>query len=192
VVAQAPSITFKKPIGSITISGHKFLGCPIPCGVLLTRLEHINTLCKDVEVIGSRDTTISGSRSGHAPIFLWYALQKRGIIGLQNEVHKCMMNARYLHGKLRDAGIGTMLNEYSNTVVFEKPLDFEFIRKWNLAYQGNIAHVVVMQHVTIEMLDSFVDEFTQKRAIWFQYGLKKPICLANEIGAENCTCTFHN
>jgi len=192
VVAQAPSITFKKPIGSITISGHKFLGCPTPCGVLLTRLEHINTLCKDVEVIGSRDTTISGSRSGHAPIFLWYALQKRGIIGLQNEVHKCMMNARYLQGKLRDAGIGAMLNEFSNTVVFEKPLDIEFIRKWNLAYQGNIAHVVVMQHVTIEMLDSFVDEFTKKRAIWFQYGLRKPICLADEIGAENCTCTLHN
>ncbi|PNX86570.1 histidine decarboxylase-like protein, partial [Trifolium pratense] len=154
LIKQAPVITFEKPIGSITISGHKFLGCPTPCGVLLTRLEHTNTFSKDIEVIGSRDATISGSRSGHAPIF-----------------------------------ICTMLNEFSNTVVFEKPLDCEFIRKWNLAYQGNIAHVVVMQHVTIEMLDSFVDEFTQKRAIW--YGLRKPICLANEIGAENCACMLH-
>ncbi|KAK2457947.1 serine decarboxylase [Trifolium repens] len=189
LIKQAPMISFKKPIGSITISGHKFLGCPTPCGVLLTRLEHTNTFSKDIEVIGSRDATISGSRSGHAPIFIWYALQKRGLIGLKNEVQKCLMNARYLKDKLCDVGISTMLNEFSNTVVFEKPLDCEFIRRWNLAYQGNIAHVVVMQHVTIEMLNSFVDEFSQKQKIW--YGLRKPICIANEIGAENCACMLH-
>jgi histidine decarboxylase len=147
------------------------LGCPTP-GVLLTRLEHTNTFSKDIEeVIGSRDATISGSRSGHAPIFIWYALQKRGLIGLKNEVQKCLMNARYLKDKLCDVAISTMLNEFSNTVVFEKPLDCEFCRRWNLAYQENIAHVVVMQHVTIEMLDSFVDEFTQKQKNW--YGLRK-------------------
>ncbi|KAK2404411.1 serine decarboxylase [Trifolium repens] len=81
------------------------------------------------------------------------------------------MNARYLKDKLCDVAISTMLNEFSNTVVFEKPLDCEFCRRWNLAYQENIAHVVVMQHVTIEMLDSFVDEFTQKQKNW--YGLRK-------------------
>jgi histidine decarboxylase len=111
------------------------LGCPTP-GVLLTRLEHTNTFSKDIEeVIGSRDATISGSRSGHAPIFIWYALQKRGLIGLKNEVQKCLMNARYLKDKLCDVAISTMLNEFSNTVVFEKPLDCEFCRRWNLAYQ---------------------------------------------------------
>lgn len=181
---QAPRITFKKSIGSITISGHKFLGCPIPCGVLLTRLEHTNTLSKDIEVIASRDATITGSRSGHASIFIWYALQKKGLLGLENEVHKCIMNACYLKRKLCDAGICTMLNEYSNTVVFEKPLDCEFIRKWNLAYEGDISHVVVMQHVTIQMLDSFVDEFIKTR-------LRKPLCLADKIGAENCACILH-
>jgi hypothetical protein len=35
----------------------------------------------------------------------------------------------------------------------------------------------------------FIDEFTQKRAIW--YGLRKPMCIANEIGAENCACMLH-
>ncbi|XP_061342027.1 serine decarboxylase 1-like [Gastrolobium bilobum] len=189
---QAPRTTFKKPIGSITISGHKFLGCPIPCGVVMTRLEHTNVLFRDVEVIASRDATITGSRSGHAPIFIWYALKKRGLLGLQNEVQKCMMNARYLVDQLRDAGIGTMLNEFSSTVVFERPLDDDFARKWNLACNGNIAHVVVMQHVTIEMLDSFVSEFIQKRSIWFQDGLRKPLCLADDIGAGNCSCILHN
>ncbi|KAJ1388445.1 Pyridoxal-phosphate binding site [Sesbania bispinosa] len=143
---QAPRITFKKPIGSVTVSGHKFLGCPIPCGIVITRLKYINALSKDIEIIASRDATITGSRSGHAPIFFWYAIKKRGLIGLKNEVQKCIMNARYLHDRLRDAGVGTMLNEFSNTVVFEKPLDDDFTRRWNLACKGNITHVVVMQH----------------------------------------------
>ena len=78
--SQTLRITFKKPIGSVTVSGHKFLGCPIPCGIAITRLEYINALSKNVEIIASRDATITGSRCGHAPIFLWYALKKRGLI----------------------------------------------------------------------------------------------------------------
>ncbi|KAJ1388446.1 Pyridoxal-phosphate binding site [Sesbania bispinosa] len=176
---QAPMITFKKSIGSITVSGHKFLGCPIPCGIVITRLKYINVLSRDIEIIASRDATITGSRSGHAPIFLWYALKKRGLIGLKNEVQKCIMNARYLHDRLRDAGVGTMLNEFSNIVVFEKPLDDDFTRRWNLACKGNITHVVVMQHVNIEMLDSFVSEFLQKRSIWLKDGRSQSLSETN-------------
>ncbi|QHO36509.1 serine decarboxylase [Arachis hypogaea] len=189
----ASKISFKKAIGSITISGHKFLGCPIPCGVVITRLEHMKALSRDVvEVIASRDATVTGSRSGHAPIFLWYSLQKKGIIGIEKEVERCIMNARYLRDQLGSAGIGAMLNELSCTVVFERPLDDEFVSRWSLACNGNIAHVVVMQHVTLSMLDSFVSEFLQNRVIWFRDGLRKPLCIANDVGAIHCTCPLHN
>ncbi|RYQ93109.1 hypothetical protein HN51_056347 [Arachis hypogaea] len=187
-----PKITFKKPIGSITISGHKFLGCPIPCGVVIARLNYINALSRDIGYIASRDATITGSRSGHAPIFLWYNLQKKGIMGIKNEVENCIRNARYLKDQLGDAGIGAMLNEFSNTVVFEKPLDDEFVSRWSLACNGNIAHVVVMQHVTIQMLDSFVAELVHNRSIWFQQdGIRKSLCIADDVGAVNCSCALH-
>ncbi|RZB88616.1 Serine decarboxylase 1 [Glycine soja] len=190
-VEQAPRITFEKPIGSVAISGHKFLGCPIPCGIVITRLRYINALSRDVEYIGSRDVTITGSRCGHAPIFLWYAIKRKGLIGLQNEVRKCIMNAHYLQSRLRNAGIGAMLNRFSSTVVFKRPLDEEFTRRWNLACKGNIAHVVVMQHVTIEMLDSFVAEFLQKRSIWFEDEQFQHVCIAKDIGSGNCGCSMH-
>ncbi|XP_057415005.1 serine decarboxylase 1-like [Lotus japonicus] len=189
---QAPRINFKKPIGSISISGHKFLGCPIPCGVILTRSEHVNALARDVEYIESRDVTITGSRCGLAPIFLWYALQERGLIGLKREAQMCITNARYLLDKLHGNSIGAMRNEFSNTVVFERPQDDDFVRKWNLSCEGNVAHVVVMQHVTTEMLDSFVSELVNKRSVWFQDGLRKSPCIANNIGDKNCACTSHN
>ncbi|XP_057731596.1 serine decarboxylase-like [Arachis stenosperma] len=183
---RAPKITFQKSIGSVTVSGHKFLGCPIPCGVVITRLKYINNaLSKDVEIIGSRDATITGSRCGHAPIFLWYCLKSKGLKGLKKDVEKCIMNASYLHGRLRGAGIGAMLNEFSNIVVFERPqLNDDFIRRWSLACQGKIAHVVVMQHVTTKMLDSFVSEFLQKR---FQAQ-----CIADHVGSSNCSCSMHD
>jgi histidine decarboxylase len=45
-----------------------------------------------------------------------------------------------------------MLNELSNTVVFERPADEEFVRKWQLACEGPIAHAVVMPNVTPDIL----------------------------------------
>ena len=188
---QAPKVTFKKPIGSVSVSGHKFVECPMPCSVQITRLEHINALSRDVEYLASRDATIMGSRNGHAPIFLWYTLNQKGYRGFQKEVQKCLRNAHYLKDCLISAGIGAMLNELSSTVVFERPQDEEFIRKWQLACQGNIAHVVVMPNITIYKLDDFLNELVQKRAAWFQDGKLQPPCIASDVGKENCLCALH-
>ncbi|CAI9781787.1 unnamed protein product [Fraxinus pennsylvanica] len=192
VDALAPKVTFKKPIGSVSVSGHKFVGCPMPCGVQITRLEHINALSRNVEYLASRDATMMGSRNGHAPIFLWYTLNKKGYRWFQKEVQKCLQNAHYLKDRLRDAGIGAMLNELSSTVVLERPLDEEFIRKWQLACQGNIAHVVVMPNVTVEKLDKFLNELITRRATWYgDDGKHQSPCVASNIGKENCLCFLH-
>ncbi|KAK4751957.1 hypothetical protein SAY87_020755 [Trapa incisa] len=187
-VKRAPKVSFKKPIGSVSVSGHKFVGCPMPCGVQITRLEHINALSRNVEYLASRDATIMGSRNGHAPIFLWYTLNKKGYKGFQKEVQKCLRNAHYLKDRLRRAGISAMLNELSSTVVFERPLDQEFVRRWQLACEGNIAHVVVMPNVTMEKLDVFLSELMEKRSVWYGEGRGDPPCVAGEIGHENCCC----
>lgn len=188
-VKRAPKVTFKKPIGSVSVSGHKFVGCPVPCGVQITRLKHINVLSSNVEYLASRDATIMGSRNGHAPIYLWYTLNRKGYKGFQEEVQKCLKNAHYLKDQLRAAGIGAMLNELSSTVVFERPKDDEFVRRWQLACEGNIAHVVVMPNVTVDKLDSFLAELTEKRSSWFPDG--EAPCLAVDVGEENCFCAAH-
>ena len=71
-------MSFKKPIGSVSVSGNKFVGCPMPFGLQITMIEHINSLSRDVEYLASRDATIMGSHNGHAPIFLWYTLNRKG------------------------------------------------------------------------------------------------------------------
>lgn len=42
-------ISFSKPIGSVCVSGHKFLGTPQPCGVTMTRMRHAMKLSTDIE-----------------------------------------------------------------------------------------------------------------------------------------------
>ncbi|GJV81325.1 serine decarboxylase-like protein [Tanacetum coccineum] len=137
-IVGSPKLSFKKPIGSVSVSGHKFIGCPMPCGVQITRLKHINALSRNVEYLASTDATFMGSRNGQAPLFLWYALSRKGYRGFQKEVHNCLRNAHYLKGRLTEAGIGAMLNELSSTVTSPK-IDSAFkLEPYTLAYYGKI------------------------------------------------------
>ena len=68
-----------------------------------------------------------------------------------------------LQAMLQRAGIRTMLNELSSTVVFERPSEEAFIRKWQLACEGDIAHVVVMPNITIDKMETFVQALIESR-----------------------------
>jgi histidine decarboxylase len=85
-VEWAPEISFKKPIDSIAVSGHKMLGCPMPCGIALTRKEHVEKVEQRIDYLNSVDTTIMGSRNGQAALYLWYSLRKKGISGIKRDV----------------------------------------------------------------------------------------------------------
>ena len=170
-------VTFKKPIGSVSVSGHKFVGAPVPCGVVITRFKYVMALSTDVEYLNSRDATIMGSRNGHAPIYLWYTLTRKGYEGMRRDVEMCMRNAETLKQMLETAGIKSMLNQLSNTVVFERPKEETFVRKWQLACEGDIAHVVVMPNVGIAKLEEFVQDYVQSRA-------RVSIAAAMQVAAE--------
>ena len=69
-----------------------------------------------------------------------------------------MRNALLLKSMLERARVPVMLNPLSNTVVFERPRDPAFIKKWQLACQGDVAHVVVMPNINPDKLETFVME----------------------------------
>mmetsp|Transcript_27038 Transcript_27038/g.50550 ORF Transcript_27038/g.50550 Transcript_27038/m.50550 type:complete len:425 (-) Transcript_27038:164-1438(-) len=160
---EGPSISFTKPIGSISVSGHKFIGAPVPCGVVMTRKSYIMNLSSDIEYLNSKDATIMGSRNGHAALYLWYAISMKGVSGLQKDVLLCVKNSNYLKDLLVEAGVKCMLNDLSCTVVFERPTNQAFIRKWQLACERDVAHVVVMPNVSQEKLKTFVEDLVASR-----------------------------
>ena len=72
-----------------------------------------------------------------------------------------METARYLLDKLTDAGFTCRINDLSSTVVLERPLDDALVKRWQLACEEDIAHVVVMPNVTRPKIDRFVDELIE-------------------------------
>ena len=74
-----------------------------------------------------------------------------------------------------------MLNELSNTVVFERPKEEAFVRKWQLACQGDIAHVVVMPNVTLDKIEEFVTDLVASRARAVTSNIQVPLHRAIKI-----------
>ena len=72
-----------------------------------------------------------------------------------------METARYLRQKLTDAGFSCRVNDLSATVVLERPMDDKLVKRWQLACEEDIAHVVVMPNVTRYKIDKFVEELVE-------------------------------
>lgn len=148
---------FKDGADSISISGHKFIGSPIPSGVIITKRSNRDRISKGISYIGSLDTTITGSRNGHCPLFLWYALKKIGVDGLKNRYLHSLEIAEYCEQRLKNIGIEAWRNPNSITVVFPKIA--EVVKsKWQLATEGDIAHVICMPNVTKDQIDAFISD----------------------------------
>ena len=67
---------------------------------------------------------------------------------LPHQVASCLKTAVYLRDSLSAEGITCQLNDLSSTVILERPADERFVKRWQLACEEDIAHVVVMPNVT--------------------------------------------
>ena len=136
----------------------------MPCGVVITRQEHVSKVEQRIDYLNSVDTTIMGSRNGQAALYMWYSLRKKGVEGIKQDVLHCVQTAVYLRDTLVSAGITCRLNDLSCTVVLERPKEDKFVKSWQLACEEDIAHVVVMPNVTREKIDIFVSELSSSVA----------------------------
>ncbi len=149
---------FTDGVDSISISGHKMLGAPIPCGVVLARKAHVDRIARSIEYIGALDTTIAGSRSAFSPLMLWHRLRTLGDAGLRAMVLGCLERAESAVQKLRAHGIAAWRHENSVTVIFPRPPQ-AMMEKWIIAPRKDIGHLIVMPHVSEAMIDGFVTDF---------------------------------
>jgi histidine decarboxylase len=151
----APPWNFQAGIDSIAISGHKMIGSPVPCGIVLAKKSNVDRIAQSVEYIGTLDTTLSGSRSAFSPLLLWYAFRTVSLDGFRKIVPACLAVADYAIDSLNKIGLHAWRHPYSNTVVFDRPAA-AITQQWQLACQGDISHLITMPHVTRESIDSLV------------------------------------
>lgn len=150
--------TFADGADSISISGHKMLGSPVPCGIALARKHNVDRIARSIEYIGALDTTIAGSRSAVAPLFLWYRLKTLGRSGCRAMVDRSLQLADYAIGALAKRGVEAWRHKNSVTVVFPRPAD-AVMKKWILAPRKGIGHIITLPHMTEEIIDEFVADY---------------------------------
>lgn len=170
---KSPKFGFDVGADSVSVSGHKFYGCPVPCGVYVQRSE---PQCGDVEYVGTRASTLFGSRTGLGVVALWCAIRGYSESDMQAMVKQCRDNAMELFDRISDIQNGVWINDFSTTVVFKRPSDW-IVRRYQLACEGDEAHIVVMPHVTKALINRFVLDLRHSHK-----GAKAKDAVANNAG----------
>jgi histidine decarboxylase len=165
---------FTDGLDSVAISGHKMIGSPLPCGVVLARRTYVTHLQQNgaVEYVRCMDTTVASSRSAFAPLILYHALRMHGVLDDEDElgdcgsmkamVKKALDMAEYAVVMMNRENIPAWRQQNSLTVVFPRPT-VQLERKWFLAATNDIAHMMVMPGITAEQIENLVSDLCAER-----------------------------
>lgn len=147
---------------SIAISGHKFFGIDSPSGLFLcTRDVYDNQADFKVTYLKANMRMINCSRDAIQPLKFWWLIKKLGAEKWTEQAENILECTSYLKEQLDAIGWPAWVNDYSNTVFFRRPSE-ELIKTYCLAQGedkifGKLSHVVVMQHVTKDKIDIFIE-----------------------------------
>jgi histidine decarboxylase len=158
---EAPSglrPSFRHGIDSLSTSGHKMIGTPMPCGVLIARRPHVARVARAIAYLRSDDTTLMGSRNGHAVLAVWTRFMGHGTLGFRRDAESCRNRAEVLATDLRAHGVPVLLNPFSLTVLFPEP-DPATVKRFQLSCAGGQAHAIVMPNVGDNQLRRFREAY---------------------------------
>ena len=158
---EAPSSlqpSFAHAIDSISTSGHKMIGTPMPCGALIARRVHSTRVAEAIAYLRSNDTTLMGSRNGHAVMALWSRLTFHGLEGFRRDARRSVERAERTASIMRSAGVPVLLNAHSLTLVFPKPAE-AIIKEYQLACYRYDAHAIVMPSVSDSLIARFLYDY---------------------------------
>ena len=157
---KRPGFDFADGADSIAVSGHKFLGTPLPCSVLVTKASHRSGAERTVDYIGSADTTIAGSRSGHTPLILMHAITHLGRAGMRQRAQSARALAAHAYTGLQQLGWDCYRNPHAFTVVLRTPPE-RICNTWGLASENGWSHIITMPGITTTMVDAFLDDMAR-------------------------------
>lgn len=157
---------------SIAVSCHKFFGFPSPAGLFITKqslYDEFNELFSKIhnpEYIHHVPGTITCSRDAVKPAEFYYFTTPPALAKQAEDAQLILKNAAYLLEQMQTRFpllSATRANPLSNTVYFRNPGD-AIVKKYSLATMRlniddkpeDFAHVVVMPHVSRDVLTEFL------------------------------------
>lgn len=173
-----PHFDFRLPeVHSISMSGHKWIGAPFPCGIFMTKVKYQLLPPDDPMYIGSPDTTFAGSRSGFGSMILWDYFAKNSY---EENIAKILKNqtlAKYIEENLKilqckiKEDLWIDRTPLALTIRFKKP-NKEIVHKYSLSCESlyvngeerSYAHIYIMDHVKKETIDKLMEDLSNENA----------------------------
>lgn len=157
-VDEPQGFNFADGIDSIGVSGHKMIGSPIPCGIVVAKKRNVDAISVEIDYISAHDKTITGSRNGHTPLMMWYAVKSHSHADFKRRINRSLDLAQHAVQRLQSAGINAWRNKNSITVVFPCPSEAVW-KKHCLATSGGQAHLITTaHHLDASKVDALIDD----------------------------------
>ncbi len=162
---QQTLLHFDNPVvSSITIDAHKMLQAPYGTGIFLARkglMQYANT--NSASYVKGLDATLVGSRSGANAVAVWMILAAYGKHGWFEKIQILLLRTNWLCQQLEEKGLSFYRNPYSNIVTIKaSQIDPKVAQKYGLVPDDHLKpqwnKIVVMEHVTIDKLEPFIEE----------------------------------
>ncbi|MEE9224297.1 MAG: pyridoxal-dependent decarboxylase, partial [Thermoplasmata archaeon] len=152
-------------VSSIVLDGHKMGMSTIPSSVfLLRREEDLRSIAVESPYLTSlHSTSLLGTRSSAGVASLYFTLRTLGREGYREIVKKCMENTLYLASEVKRIGLGVPIEPVMNIcgILVDGPAKVREEldgKNWkvSMSRHPDCLRVVVMSHVTRQVVDSFV------------------------------------
>jgi histidine decarboxylase len=140
-----PGFGFDAGATSLVVSGHKFLSTLTPCAVILYPRRPSGQDREQIPYIGSADTTISGSRSGHTPLLLAASVFGQGLGGHRRRAQRSRELAEHAHDALRRIGWPAQRLPDAFTITIAQPGPLP--RPWVLGGDERTGRIICMPGV---------------------------------------------
>jgi len=184
--AHADEVAYQLPnkpaarYDSIAVSCHKFFGFPSPAGLFITTQSHFdafNALFSRIhnpEYIHHVPGTITCSRDAVKPAEFFFFSSPEAMEKLSTEAQAMLQNSLYFLQQMQSRcpkRAAARANALSNTIYFKTPAGW-IVKKYSLAtmhleqngQRQDFAHVVVMPHVSRQVIEAFLHDLESDSA----------------------------
>ena len=159
-------LDFANPeVSSVTLDAHKMVQAPFGTGIFLIRKGLMNYVyTKQAQYVQGLDATLIGSRSGANAIAVWMILMSYGPNGWYEKIHILQYRTDWLCIQLMEKNVSFFRQPFSNQVAIDaRFVNKKIADKYGLipdTHEGeaNWYKIVVMEHVTVDVLAPFVRE----------------------------------
>lgn len=162
--------TFADGADSLSVSGHKNIGTPMPCGIALAKKENVDSIKVEIDYIACSDKTMSGSRNGHTVLYIWEFIKKHSNEYLRARVANQIELVKYVVDEFNKKGIPAWSQKNSVTVVFPEPSEPVW-QAHSMATAHGVSHFVATCHQrNTDMADAMIADVVadfEKRNIKF-------------------------